>query len=69
VHTTISRQSGIQKYRDRLFLKDRAQTTRYDHDPIKFNRIVIYVFFRERNVLKAATASVDRIRSPNKWLS
>jgi hypothetical protein len=26
-------------------------------------------FLREKNALKAATASVERIRSPNRWLS
>ena len=28
-----------------------------------------YAFLREKNALNAATASMERIRSPNKWLS
>jgi hypothetical protein len=34
-----------------------------------FTIIAAQAFLREKNALNAATASMERIRSPNKWLS
>jgi hypothetical protein len=32
-------------------------------------KLRLHAFLREKNALKAATASLERIRSPNKWPS
>ena len=37
--------------------------------PPQAGEVISQPFFREKNALNAAIASVERIRSPNRWLS
>ena len=43
-------------------IRKRAGTT-------MFTKLRLHAFLREKNALNAATASLERMRSPNRWLS
>jgi hypothetical protein len=49
----------------------RVSNHQADRVPIcdDFTMLGRYAFLREKNALNAATASVERMRSPNKWPS